>query len=50
MIHPGRQAIASDGRALEDAVDLPTIDVKGLSSKERAYAVNEHGSIWAGCF
>jgi len=43
MIHPGRQAIASDGRALEDAVDLPTIDVKGLSSKERAYAVHAHG-------
>ena len=49
MIHPGRQAIASDGRALEDAVDLPTIDVKGLSSKERAYAVKEHG-MGAGCF
>ncbi len=36
MIHPGRQAIASDGRGLEDAVDLPTVDVEGVSSKGRA--------------
>ena len=49
MIYPGRQAIASDGRALEDAVGLPTVDVKGLSSKKRAYAVNEDG-LWPAYF